>query len=395
MSFGRIVANLDFEETLTAEQGGPRRRLTARAATSARMLGTLMRVFASGEDRLWLPETVPAGRVSSIPGLRTPQFETGTLRNLSPADDWLAWGETEAVASLRARDLPNSQRAPVSGELPLWARVWQLPRAIPPVALHVHRRSTHVKIADDLGLEFPGRAVVSSIEALNAHLAAGGAHNSPTGEWILKPMFSAAGRNWIRGIGTAAERQAKIAAERQFDEGRSLLFEPLLARVRDIGTSLAITEAGVEVIGAHQIEVSSAGKFRGIRIPVRDRDREGDTFPEEALAQGERIGERLHAIGFRGACGIDAWCAKTRGGGLHKEFLGEINARLTFGWLAHAWRSRLSEIGAISADGPLDLRTSSETGPPRAGISLVTPGDHDTLCAWIDPRGRDSAPPLL
>ena len=197
----------------------------------------------------------------------------------------------------------------------------------------------------------------------------------------------------------AVHSQLDVSHARELLEVAATAGQPtelaLLARVRDIGTSLAITEAGVEVIGAHQIEVSSAGKFRGIRIPVRDRDREGDTFPEEALAQGERIGERLHAIGFRGACGIDAWCAKTRGGGLHKEFLGEINARLTFGWLAHAWRSRLSEIGAISADGPLDLRTSSETGPPRAGISLVTPGDHDTLCAWIDPRGRDSAPPLL
>ena len=389
MSFGRIVANLDFEESLAAEQGGPRRRLTARAATSARMLGTLLRVFASGEDRIWLPETAPAGRVASVPGLRTPQFETGALRTLPPADDWLAWGETEAVASLRARDLPNSQRPPGGEELPLWARVWRLPRTIPPVAKHVHQRSTHVKIAAELGLEFPGRKVVTSIEALNQHLAEGAARSSPTGEWILKPMFSAAGRNWIRGIGRAVERQAKIAAEKQFEEGRALLFEPLLERVRDIGTSLAITETGVEVIGTHQLEISSSGKFRGVRIPVRDV--EGDSFPEEARTQAERIGERLHAMGFRGPCGIDAWCAKTREGDLHKEFLGEINARLTFGWLAHAWRSRLAEVGQIEHGGPLDLRTSSETGPPRAGIPLVTPGDHDTLCAWIAPRGRDSS----
>ena len=73
--------------------------------------------------------------------------------------------------------------------------------------------------------------------------------------------------------------------------------------------------------------------------------------------------------------------------------LGEINARLTFGWVAHAWRSRLGDLGLIPKDGPLDLRTSSETTPPKAAIPLVTPGDHDTLCAWIDPRGRESAKP--
>ena len=391
MSFGRVIANLDFEESLSGNAPGPKRKMTVRAERSARMLGTILRVFATGADRLWLPGGVGEGRVPSIPGIPSPTFETGALRTLPPAEDWLAWGETEQIASLRARDLPHAHQGALAEEIPLWARVWLYPRAIPPVARHVHERKTHVKIAEELDLDFPGRRLVSSIHELNAHLADGAAHLSPTGEWVLKPMFSAAGRHWIRGIGRAVERQAKLAAEKRFSEGQTLLFEPLLERVRDLGVSFAITEEGPQWVGFHELEVSSSGKFRGIRIPVRER--EDDPFPTRVRNASLRVAERLHAIGYRGPAGIDAWQGKTRDGSVFDQLLGEINARLTFGWLAHAWRSRLTEVKAIEPDSPLDLRTSSETGPPRSSLVLVNPGELDTLCAWIDTRGRESVRP--
>ena len=391
MSFGRVVANLDFEESLAGNAPGPKRRMTARAERSARMLGTVLRVFATGSDRLWLPGGVGEGRVPSIPGIPSPMFETGSLRTLQPAEDWLAWGETEEIASLRARDLPRAHQGAVAEEIPLWARVWSYPRAIPPVARHVHQRSTHVKIADELGLDFPGRRVVSSLHELNNHLADGAARLSPTNEWILKPMFSAAGRHWIRGVGRAVERQSKLAAEKQFSEGRSMLFEPLLDRVRDLGVSFVITDEGPQWVGFHELEVSSAGKFRGVRIPVRESSE--DPFPTKVRNASLRVAEKLHAVGYRGPAGVDAWQGKTRDGAVFDQLLGEINARLTFGWLAHAWRSRLAEVKAIEPDTPLDLRTSSEMGPPRSAIVLVEPGELDKLSAWIDTRGRESVLP--
>ncbi|MGA1489213.1 MAG: hypothetical protein ACO4B3_09435, partial [Planctomycetota bacterium] len=162
MEFARIVANLDFEETLHAAGPGAPRRLSAQARISVRLLGTVLRVLASPGDRIWLPEGVSPTRLPEVPGLPPPTLETGPLRALPPARDWLAWGETAEIADLRARDLPPGvPRLMREGE-GLTARLWRAPRPLAPIARHVHDRRIHVQLADRLGLALPGRRVLHS-----------------------------------------------------------------------------------------------------------------------------------------------------------------------------------------------------------------------------------------
>jgi hypothetical protein len=397
LEFARIVANLDFEETLHAAGPGAPRRLSAQARISVRLLGTVLRVLASPGDRIWLPEGVSPTRLPEVPGLPPPTLETGPLRALPPARDWLAWGETAEIADLRARDLPPGvPRLMREGE-GLTARLWRAPRPLAPIARHVHDRRIHVQLADRLGLALPGRRVLHSTRELEAHLAAGGAESSPTGEWILKPLFSAAGRNWVRGSGPRLDRRARLSAEKGFAPGRPLVFEPRLERFEDFGVALCIEESAVEVIGLHEIECSSSGRFQGIRASA---DSAGESPRLDRIrAAAARIGAELHALGYRGPCGIDTWVGRNAAGEEQEVLLGEVNARLTFGWLAHLWRDHLVRSGDAGGGSTLALRISAEEPPPRSAVRLIDPGEHDRLSAWLelhpDPPGGPPPGPTL
>ncbi len=384
MSFRRIVANLDFERTIAPGEGRPVRPLRPDAARTATLLGTLMRVFGVAGDRLWLPGALPPHRVADVEGITTPPFESGELRQLEPAMGWLAWGETEAVAAMRSRDHGDPLHGDDPSSSPLWMRVWNLPRSMPAVSRHVHHRHTHTVLARELGLDLPGQRWIDSVETLEEHLAAGGAETSPGERWILKPPFSAAGRDWVRAEGHTLLPAIRSQIERTLEEGGSFLFEPLLERIRDIGITLSISDYGVEVIGRHELETGTSGRFRAVHIRGAASEEPEDRFPGDAVKAALRIGERLIALGFRGPCGIDSWLAKTADGKHHAQLFGEINARLTFGWLAQAWRDRLAQLGRIDPEGDLSLQTSTEKAPPRDSIPLVTPGEHDPLAAWLE-----------
>lgn len=383
MSFRRIVGNLDFERVIAPNGNKPPRRISPAAVRQATLLGSLLRVFASDGDRLWLPGPLPPGRVTEIPGVPEPHFETGDLRRLEPASVWLAWGETEAIATLRAHSLGESA-AETDPESPLWMRVWRLPRPVPAVARHVHHRQTHATLAKELGLSLAGQKWITTVESLEEHLADGAASYSPTDQWILKPAISASGRDWVRGQGPTLSPNVRSQMEKHLSEAGGFLFEPRLDRVRDVGVSLAITESGVEVIGRHDLENAPNGRFQGARpLPPAGRGR-ADPFADQVIAAALRTGERLISLGFRGACGIDAWLGKDSDGDLRPQLLGEINARLTFGWVTHAWRARLIAAGAIDEDSVVTLRSSEERRPPPGAISLLAATGSEPLAAWIE-----------
>ena len=139
-----------------------------------------------------------------------------------------------------------------------------MPAPIPSVARYFHRRSTHRRLAEDLGLRFPGRALIRTIEDLEEHLDAGASALSPDGTWILKPPFSTAGRDWVRGCGIAIDPPVRNQLAHQLLEHDALLFEPRLDRVRDLGIALSITGTAVECVGVHEQETGPSGRFRGL-----------------------------------------------------------------------------------------------------------------------------------
>lgn len=384
MNSRRIVANLDHEQHLTAAIGAAR-PLRKEARRSVATLGTLLRVFAGEGDRLWIDGRVSPRRIPPVEGIPSPKFEGGELRRLPPAAAWLGWAESEEIAALRARDRVGELRVSEPDLSSVAAAPWGLPAPVAQVAKRFHDRRTHLALSEELGLALPGARWISDLDDLDQHLAAGAASTAPEERWILKPAFSAAGRSWVRGQGPRIEGAARTRVESLLETSPGLLFEPRLEVVRDVAFLVAVTESGPKIVGRHLVENTAAGRFRAIRIGARPPAREEfSRFDARAESAVLRVVGRLHEQGFRGICGIDAWLGCTAAGDLHPRFLGEINARLTFGWVAHAWRERLIATDAIPAGAPCALRTSPDQKAPAHAIPLLLAGEHDSMCAWFE-----------
>jgi hypothetical protein len=327
-----VVANLDAEAEIA---GLP---ISDRALRLASSLGTLLRVLAAPEGRLWTPRPVDPARVPDVPGLPRPGLVSGPLADLPPAPDVVAWAETPAVRRLRGLSVE------------------------PPVLATVAHRRFGLDLARRLGIALPGAAIVRSPAELRTRLAAGAADAAPDGRWVLKAPYAAAGR-WRLFDGA---RDDEIGAFfRRFGEG---LLEPWLRRTGDGGVAAEVrADAAVAVIGAHEQSVDERGRFLGVG-PFREatgRER------EVAVAAGEALARAGHV----GPFGVDTWTGVDRDGRERVNLLGEINARLTMGRVAR------EIVGRVGGD---RLRVGRGI-PDRAGtIPLLLPGEGDPTAAWIE-----------
>ena len=112
--------------------------------------------------------------------------------------------------------------------------------------------------------------------------------------------------------------------------------EPWLDRVADFGALGLVHAGGLRVVGLHRMETTGGGTWSGLRPTGAEPPPEGLSGEETAaLVHALRaMGERLRAEGYEGAFGIDAWRVREGGGGTRLHALGELNARLTFGFVA-------------------------------------------------------------
>ncbi len=389
-----IVANLNFENDLNHQSDQKRVKLSKQAAQNARRLGSLLRVFGSGNDRIWLPGDGPLDQcIAPVHGLPHLELESGEGSTLSNADEILAWGETPSVAGLRSKNSPSLSSPDQAETTPLWNRIWLFSRPDPEAARKLHSRDTHVKLAKELSIDLPGRRVVKDLEEVAAHLARGAANYSPTEEWILKPLFSATGRDWIRGRGPTLNDQQHAAAMRTLQRNSALVFEPRLDIHFELGFALSIEEDHAEVIGIHQLENSAGGQFNAARTPVRPHDDRSKQFTEQSTRQVHRIADSIRAIGFRGICGIDSWLGRASDGSYFPQYLGEINARMTMGWLLHAWTSRILPEATKKTGTQVSLRASTRKLPKHHAIPLLNPDRANPLAAWLEVEGPGSASP--
>lgn len=394
----RVVGNLLFESelaraflpALSRVRVQPRSTQSRSALESAAAYGTLLRAFCREGDRLWLPAPLDPRRLLAAPGLPAPELEGGDLRLLEPAEETLAWGEAPSVAALRRKGggCPGGEGAPAQepeGELPLWEAVWRIPPAPPEVVARVHHRAFAQEVALAGGFALPGATMLASLGELDRHLAAGAA---PRGAWVVKAPLSASGRDRFveRGarisphFGEAATRR-RIAA--LFARHGALAFEPWMERTADFGACALLTPSGLRPLGFHRLLVDLRGQFQGIEVGPGS-ERAGLTGEEaETLASAlEAAGAALARAGYRGPFGLDAWRHRPPGGpegALAFHPLGEINARLTFGFVARALGERLRAAGALS--GSFRLLFGRSRGAHRP---LVAAPDGPAL-AWIEP----------
>jgi len=90
------------------------------------------------------------------------------------------------------------------------------------------------------------------------------------------------------------------------------------------------------------------------------------------------VADELHARGYRGPFGIDAYQYRDKSGRVALNPLSEINARMTFGHVARRLAEALNRPRLV-------LRVGSGSTAAGPGIlPLLDPGHDDRTVAWVE-----------
>ena len=346
-----IAGNLDVEVTWARMDAATRRARGEKAPSpddprfalpepvmrKVSAAATLMRVAAMNDsDTLWTPRPVEPTRMARI--------------------DWLPWPRL------------------VSGPVPEAADVWWGERT--EVAARVNDRAFAAGIGFG-GVDDCGAEVVRTLEELAARAA-------PLGPWVAKAPHSAAGRQRVRGAGALDDRCAAHADRLLRLHGR-LLLEPWFERAADLGAVGFVHPGHEELVGGlvHRLHVDGAGRFEGITTPA------GEIPPEHVASAGRAAafaGGWLQADGYAGPFGVDLILVRDPAGGTRLRRC-EINARRTFGHVAHDLARRARPVLGLGEAEPVTLRFG-RGAPPDGTLALLLPGADDDTSAWLEARPR-------
>ncbi|MDB4952904.1 MAG: hypothetical protein JWO36_473 [Myxococcales bacterium] len=303
----RIYANLD-EEARWAGRALPAHVLRRISAASA-----LLSALVQEPAEIWAPAAVDPQRLQ-LPA---------TMRVGIPARYDLAWADPDAKAA-------NDRR----------------------FALALARR---------LALALPEARVIRSLDELDVHLA-----ETKLARWVCKAPWTSAGRDRAHGQ-DAATGDTRIYLGRMLERFGELVFEPWMDRMFDVGVCAMLAATGeVSTRAPHTLLCDPRGGFAGIDLappPLTD--------PERALLDRTvaEVGSALAAIAYTGPFTIDAFVYRDRDARkLHP--LCEINARHSFGHVAHALAARYRT--RILGFGP---------PPPNAKL-FIAPAADDPFTAW-------------
>ena len=358
----RLLGNLDCEARWAgaALPGAVQRRIS--------LYATLLTACApDGDDRpeIWVPAEVDAARLIAHPRWAPPVVRAPAHVPLArnPGGDPAGFAPGEGPSRSGPRPAESMPPDALPGAFDLaWAD---------PAAAAANDRSRALAIAGELGVALPGARVVASLAELDAHLSAhfadrfAGSGGRP---WICKARWTAAGRDRARGTGSALVGELRIRISRMLRRFGPLVFEPWLDRVLDLGVCGEITAGGeVRLLEPHRIATDPRGGFLGIELSPRLDP--GVAEPLCAVARAAAV--RLAAqTGYRGRFAIDAFVHRPPGSADHRLHpLCEINARHSFGWIAHALARRLG------------TRRLGFDAPPPGATVLIAPGP-DRVTAW-------------
>ncbi len=375
-----IVGNLDCETAFAAQSSGSRQpgALPRPVLENISAAATLLRVFSGEGDRLWTPAGVDADRLSGPPALARPALISGPLPAAANTGEVLAWGETGAVAALRA----GSPAAPAGRpEDSLAEKLWNLPAACPTAAAAVNDKRFCQRLREKLDLALPASQVLENLGELKAHLENEKNRPELSGGWVLKAPFSAAGRLRLIAEGPGASELELKRARNLFEAHGALVFEPWLERTADFGFCALVLEDRNVLLGPHGLETDAQGRFRGLAFsPSPTAGLPGLEAAVGAAADAAR------EEGYLGPLEVDCWSWRDSSGREHFHPLGEINARISFGLVGRAIIETLGEVAGWCSQeparlliGPQELRDDS-----AEAIELLHPAEPDRCGAWLE-----------
>lgn len=307
-----IHANLDVEAswvrmTLPA-------KIRERISLYASLLAALEPPDVTAPVEVWAPAPVDSRRLLSGRGWTPPVMRVG-----SPPSPQLLWADPGARA--------------------------------------VNDRAFALSIATGEGAALPGARVIESIDALA----------DVRGPWVCKAPWTTAGRDRCHGDGPPTTEQ-RTRLERLLAQFGALMFEPWCDRICDVGTVGFGFAEGSFTAAPHGLITGARGTFLGIDLTTTG------LLPaeEEYLADiAQAVSRALGDAGYGGPFSVDGFVYRRPDGARVLHPLCEINARFTFGHVAHALGTRL---------GTTRLGFSS-TPPPDATMLIAPAGDGVT--AWV------------
>jgi hypothetical protein len=221
--------------------------------------------------------------------------------------------------------------------------------------------------------------LIGSLDELRAHLAA--IELDPEHGWVLKAPFSASGRLRVRRRGRVLDTDIATRIERLLTRFGALCCEPWMDRLLDLGALGIIEDADTwRILPPHRLETDHAGVFRGIALDpdpswLAPADRLAMTRAATAAASA------LARAGYRGPFGIDGFVYQ-HGGQRALQPMCEINARLSFGFVAHALAQRLDRDALRLCVGTAIPAPSQTTRV----VPLLGPGASpgNDIAAWAE-----------
>jgi hypothetical protein len=233
-----------------------------------------------------------------------------------------------------------------------------------PHAKRANDRRLVLALNDQLGRALPGARAIASLAELDAHLAA-----TQPARWVCKAPWTAAGRDRAHGEGTTLSGEQRVYVGRLIERFGAVVYEPWLDRVRDLGVCAELSADGrVAARAPHTLLSDPRGGFVGIDLTepaLDDADR-------RALASAvNAAGAALHGRSYAGPFTVDAFVYRD-GASEVLHALCELNARHTFGHVAHALAARLG------------TRVLGFGTPPPGARILVAPGADDPVSAWAE-----------
>lgn len=187
----------------------------------------------------------------------------------------------------------------------------------------VLRRVNHRLFACQAGGGLPGQAYFTEYDAVVALL------RRAERPWLLKRPLAFAGRGQMRFYGPISDKQWSWLEVSLAEDG--LVVEPLVTPTLELSLHGFVWPSGRFELGQSCVQqVTERGVFRGVRLALP-----GELEPAEAhslFSSGERVSSLLHAAGYFGPFGIDAYRYRA---GSEQGFcaLSEINARYTMGFV--------------------------------------------------------------
>jgi hypothetical protein len=318
------VLNLDAEDEL-ARSGAH----TPTAAMTARIEGLVARLSGErglirpGDQLLW-----PRSQAEKTSHSVLPERSRGAQSPTDPSGDASSTplGQNGAPALVK-----GSAWCPTRWALAQLERAGiEAPRTPGPEIL---RRVNHRRFAHELGQALPAAGFAGDAAQLAALLSARGALDDASLErcWLIKrPLgFAGRGRKKVRVGEISAADQSWLDASLRTGDGVQV--EPWVTRELDCALHGWLEEDGRCTLGRTTVQVvDETGAWQSTVLA-----NPGDlTLTEETSLHtaAQHTAEALHAAGYFGPFGLDAFRWRDAGGAVHFQPRSELNARYSMGW---------------------------------------------------------------